>query len=63
MNIRDEKGRQRVVVRLFTEGRWENPEKKKSEGGFTCWLLTNGGIIRPRHFKTAGDAVNGALKV
>lgn len=50
LSIRDEKGRQLVVVRLITVGRWNNETLKQiSENGYTAWTLTNTGKIRSRH--------------
>jgi type III restriction enzyme len=62
LNIRDEKGKQKVVVRLFTEGKWDDPEHRKSSQGFTVWSMSNAGI-RARYFDTIPKAVQGALKL
>ena len=63
LDIRDENGRQRVVVRMLTEGRWEDPIKRKSLNGFTVFSLASGGTVLARHYTTVEKAIKGALKV
>jgi type III restriction enzyme len=63
LDIRDEDGKQKVVVRMFTEGKWEEPGKKKSNQGITVWVLASGGTVRPKHYPTIEQAVEGALRL
>lgn len=62
LNIRDDKGRQRLLVRLFTTGKWTSPTDRKSPTGFTVWSLGNDGSPRSRHFATLEKAVEAAVK-
>jgi type III restriction enzyme len=64
LNIRDEKDKQRVLVRFFTEGKWETPDPKdrKSRDGITVFSLGNAGTVRTRHYPSIEKAVEGALK-
>lgn len=62
LSIRDEKSKERVVVRLFTEGKWQDTTTKTSDEGFTLWSIKSG-QIKPRHFPTIAKAVEAALKV
>ncbi len=61
LNIRDDKGKQKVTVRLFTEGKWTDPHKKKSPGGFSVWSIRIG-KPHSRHFDSVEEAVAAALK-
>jgi type III restriction enzyme len=62
LEMRDEKGRQKVVVRLLTEGQWQDPSHQKSTQGFSVWSI-QAGSIKPRHYKSIPDAIQGALKL
>ena len=62
LDIRDEDGKQKVVVRLLTDGKWDEPGKKKSNQGFTVWVLGTGGTVRPKHYHAIEKAVEGALR-
>ena len=62
LSIRDEKGRQRVVVRLITEGRWSyDPIKKLGPDGYSAWRITSAGRPRCTHHKTPEDTVRKCL--
>lgn len=61
LDIRDEKGRQRVKIRLFTPGKWKDTKNRESKDGSTVWSMESG-IVRPRHFDTIEEAVQAALK-
>jgi hypothetical protein len=62
LNIRDEFGRQRVVVRLVTEGEWDaDPIKPRGGGGYSVWRITSGAQLRCTHHATAEDAVRKCL--
>lgn len=63
LNIRDEKGARRVVVRLVTEGRWADPKQKKSPLGYTIWSMSSAGKPKARHYDTLQDAVIAAVKI
>jgi type III restriction enzyme len=63
LDIRDEDDRRNVVIRLFSEGKWESPEKPKSTQGVTAWGLGAGGVVKPKHFPTIAAAVLGSLKL
>jgi type III restriction enzyme len=64
LNIRDEKGRQRVVVRLITEGRWtHDPIKKLGGGGFSVWRLNSSGKTRCTHHMTPKETVEKCLEI
>lgn len=63
--IRDEKGRQRVVVRFITEGKW-NYETLKPAGpsvGYSVWRLATTGQLRCTYHKDAESAVAKCLVV
>jgi type III restriction enzyme len=61
LNISNEGGKARVLVRLVTEGQWDSPAQRKSSAGFSLWALKSG-AIKPRHFGTLQDAVEAAMK-
>lgn len=62
--IRDERGRQRVLLRFITEGRWSHETMKQvSRDGFSVWRMNSSGQIRSTHHVTAEDAVNKCLEV
>jgi len=61
LDIRDERGRQKLIVRLMTEGKWAaEPAKRLSPGGYTLWSL-RAGIVRTKHFPSIDKAVEGML--
>jgi len=62
LSIRDEKGRQRVVVRLITRGRWDAGTLKQiAANGFSVWRLSNSGKLRCTHHATQDDTIKKAL--
>jgi type III restriction enzyme len=62
LTIRDERSKQKVIVRLFTEGKWVDTKTKTSEEGYTVWSVKSG-LVKPRHVPTVEKAVEAALKV
>jgi type III restriction enzyme len=63
LDIQDEKGRRKLVVRLMTEGQWgTEPVKRKGSGGYTIWSL-RAGSLRGKHYDDLDSAVEGSLKV
>jgi type III restriction enzyme len=62
LSIRDEKGKQRVRIRLFTPGNWKDTKTRTAKDGITVWSMSNAGKIKSRHFDTIFDAVNAALQ-
>lgn len=62
LSIRDEKGKQRVLVRLISEGRWTyEPIKQVGPNGWSVWRMTTSGQLRCTHHTTAEEAVHKAL--
>lgn len=62
LSIRDEKGKQRVLVRLLTSGKWSHETLKMvTSGGYSCWKLTSAGQLRCTHHSTVNEAVRKAL--
>jgi type III restriction enzyme len=60
--IRDERGRQRVVVRLITAGKWSyDPVKKLSQDGVSVWRITGSGQVRCTHHSSIAEGVKKAL--
>jgi len=62
LNIRDEQGKQKVKVRLFTPGKWKDTSTRVSRDGFTLWTMTNSGKVRCRHYSSIPEAVEAAVK-
>ena len=62
LDIRDEKGARRIIVRLITEGRWSDPKTHTSPEGLTVWSMSRAGKPKGKHCATIGDAVTAALK-
>jgi type III restriction enzyme len=60
LDIRDEKGGRRIVVRLMSKGRWSTPANKTGTAGYTVWKITAGRIV-PRYCDTVVEAVKVAL--
>lgn len=63
LNIRDEKGTRRVLVRLITIGKWSDPDTRKDTKGFTVWTISNTGKPKPHYCATVETAVSVALKL
>lgn len=62
LEIRDETGKQKVLVRLIAKGRWEpDPVQQRSERGFSVFALRRGGRIGCTHVGTVEDAVKKSL--
>jgi type III restriction enzyme len=61
LNIRDEKGKERVVVRLITSGRWSDTKTKTSETGFTVWSVSKASKPRGRYYGNVEEAVRASL--
>lgn len=62
MSIRDEKGKQRVLVRLVTEGRWSyEPIRQIGPAGFSVWRVSSSGLLRCTHHENAGAAIKKCL--
>ncbi|MEI9418692.1 DEAD/DEAH box helicase family protein [Mesorhizobium sp. Cs1321R2N1] len=56
--IRDERGRQRVLVRFVTQGKWTHEPIRKTAGdGFSVWRLNTSGQVRCTHHRTVDEAV------
>ncbi|KAB0268475.1 DEAD/DEAH box helicase family protein [Microvirga brassicacearum] len=63
LSIRDENGKQRVLVRLITAGKWSfDPIKPLGKGGYSVWRITSSGQTRCTHHKTPDDAIKKALE-
>lgn len=62
MSIRDETGKERVLVRLITEGTWKHdPIKQTAKGGYAVWRMNAAGKPRCTNHDTMEAAVNKAL--
>jgi type III restriction enzyme len=62
--IRDENGKQRVIVRLISDGRWTHePIKQVGPAGWTVWRLSTSGQLRCTHHATPDEAVRKALEL
>lgn len=62
LTIRDERGKQRVLVRLITEGRWSHdPIKKLGDGGYSLWRVNSASQLRCTHHVTVADVVKKSL--
>lgn len=62
LDIRDESKARRVVVRLFTKGKWKDQANRLSKDGHTVWLLRSG-KLHGRHFSALTDAVDFAVEI
>jgi type III restriction enzyme len=63
LDIRDEKGQRRVLVRLISEGKWNDEIQKVGPAGYTVWsVLKTTGKLRARPVATVAEAVAAALK-
>ncbi|MEC5414764.1 hypothetical protein [Aurantimonas sp. C2-4-R8] len=62
LSIRDESGKQLVLVRLVTAGKWNGDTLRPvTQDGYTAWTLTNTGKIRARHKATVSEIVDVCL--
>ncbi|WP_342152276.1 DEAD/DEAH box helicase family protein [Methylorubrum sp. SB2] len=62
MSIRDETGKERVLVRLITEGKWKyDPIREGTRDGFSVWRINAAGKPRCTHHDTMEAAVRKAL--
>ncbi len=63
LDIRDEKGQRKLLVRLITEGKWNEHLQKVGPGGYTVWsVFRSTSKLRARTVATVADAVDAALK-
>lgn len=63
LDIRDEKGQRKVLVRFISQGRWTDELKHIDSTGLTVWSMTKTtGKIRARPVKTLEEAVATSLK-
>lgn len=62
LNIRDENNKERIVVRLITQGKWKDLQTK-TQGGYTVWQLDKTGKPKPRSYPTIAKAIDAALKL
>lgn len=63
LDIRDDKGQRRVLVRLISEGKWNDAIQKVGPKGFTVWsTVKSTGRLRAKNVATATEAVEAALK-
>jgi type III restriction enzyme len=62
LDIRDEKGARRVIVRLITEGKWTDPKIQTNPEGYTVWSMSRTGKPKPKHCATVEDAIAMSLK-
>ncbi len=62
MSIRDESGKERILVRLISKGKWKHdPIREDGKGGFSVWKLGPTGKPRCTHHDTMEEAVKKAL--
>ncbi len=63
LDIRDEKGQRKVLVRLITAGKWNEQRQKVGTSGYTVWsVFRSTGRLRARPVATVAEAVDAALK-
>lgn len=63
LDIRDEKGRRKVIVRFISKGKWGEGFEKLDDTGFTVLMIAKGSSkVKVRHVPTMVDAVAAALK-
>lgn len=62
LNIQDDKGHRKILVRLFSEGKWTDEIKQVGSKGFTVWSMAKTGKIKAKYAATAKEAVEAALK-
>jgi len=64
LDIRDEKGNRKVLVRFISKGRWTDDIKHVGPTGLTVWAMTKTTAkLKARPVATAADAVATALKL
>jgi type III restriction enzyme len=64
LDIRDEKGQRKVLVRLISKGKWNDDVQEMGPNGFTIWAMTKTtGKVKARPVATVADAVAAALKL
>jgi len=57
MDIRDEKGQRRVLVRLISAGKWNDAIQQVGTKGFTVWsTVKTTGKLRAKHVATPAEA-------
>ena len=62
MSIRDESGKERILVRLISKGKWKyDPIREDGKNGFSVWKLGPAGKPRCTHHATMEAAVRKAL--
>ncbi len=63
LDIRDEKGQRRVLVRLISEHKWNDQIQQLGPAGYTVWsVVKSTGKLRARPVATVAEAVSAALK-
>jgi hypothetical protein len=63
LDIRDDKGQRRVLVRLISEGKWNEAILKMGPKGSTVWsAVKSTGRLRAKNVATAAEAVEAPLK-
>lgn len=63
LDIQDEKGQRRILVRLISEGKWTEQIRQIGRKGFTVWsVFRSTGKLRAKHVATIAEAVEAALK-
>jgi type III restriction enzyme len=61
LDIRDEKGQRKLIVRFVSEGRWiADPVKWQASGGYTVWMIRSG-VLHAKHYGSLDRAIKGAL--
>jgi type III restriction enzyme len=64
LDIRDEKGNRKVLVRFISKGKWTDDIKQVGSEGLTVWSMTKTtGKVKARPVATAAEAVSAALKL
>jgi type III restriction enzyme len=62
LSIRDESGKQIVLVRLITSGKWNSDTMRPiTSDGFTAWTLTNTGKVKSRHKASVSEIIEVCL--
>lgn len=61
LDIHNENGHKKIIVRLITEGHWDDEHTKTSPNGFCVWSLKTTGRVRPRNCSTIEEAVRVSL--
>lgn len=63
MNIQDDKGQRKLIVRFISEGRFNDNLRKLGSDGFTVFsVVKSTGALRAKHAKDVNEAVSVALK-